>query len=180
MAFRKSTSYAVDGKSPPAPLFTVGCHRRAQSRQAGPGRRACWRSTKSIRPAGATCWCIASENRSRLSPQPAPTSARRRLSPDGRWIAYVSDASGRDEVYVTPLDRSVEALQMTSGGATEPVWTREGLFYRAGRPDGAARARDRRPGDEPRVMFEGHFERDPGCESRGLRRRSARHDSSSC
>ncbi|HKY19957.1 MAG TPA: hypothetical protein VJM31_01955 [Vicinamibacterales bacterium] len=92
----------------------------------------------------------------------AATGANERspaLSPDGKWIAYVSDASGRDEVFVAPLDKSLEPLQMTSSGAVEPVWTREGLFFReADRMmlvtlDSGAK----------REVFEGHFERDPGA-----------------
>lgn len=54
------------------------------------------------------------------------------FSPDGKWLAYISDESGRDEVYVRPYpDRSVRYL-ISSGGGTEPVWSRDGreLFYR--------------------------------------------------
>jgi eukaryotic-like serine/threonine-protein kinase len=95
----------------------------------------------------------------------AATNANERspvVSPDGRWIAYVSDVSGRDEIYVKSLDGAAEASQLTTAGAVEPVWTREGLFYREGdrmllaaSPSGAA--------GERREVFEGHFERDPGA-----------------
>ena len=54
------------------------------------------------------------------------------LSPDGRWMAYVSDESGRDEVYVQPFPGPGGKWQISSGGGTEPVWSRNGkqLFYR--------------------------------------------------
>jgi serine/threonine-protein kinase len=84
------------------------------------------------------------------------------LSPDGRWIAFVSDASGRDEVYVKPLDGSMEAVQLTSRGAVEPVWTREGLFYRDGDTMMLADLRSGLPGTL-RSVFEGYFVRDPGA-----------------
>jgi Tol biopolymer transport system component len=56
------------------------------------------------------------------------------LSPDGRWLAYVSDESGRQEVYVVPFP-SVDAKWPVSGnGGTEPLWAHSGreLFYKNG------------------------------------------------
>ncbi len=57
------------------------------------------------------------------------------LSPDGRWLAYVSNEGGRDEVYVRPFPEvdSGRWLVSTDGGA-EPVWAHSGreLFYRNG------------------------------------------------
>ncbi|MBA3889507.1 MAG: protein kinase [Gemmatimonadaceae bacterium] len=52
-------------------------------------------------------------------------------SPDGRWIAYVSDESGRPEVYLRNRDGSTRAT-VSAGGGTEPVWSRSGgeIFYR--------------------------------------------------
>jgi len=55
------------------------------------------------------------------------------LSPDGRWIAYTSDESGHDEVYVRPFpDVSAGRWQVSRGGGIEPLWARSGreLFYR--------------------------------------------------
>ena len=95
----------------------------------------------------------------------AATNANERspvLSPDGKWIAYVSDASGRDEVYIKALDGSTEPLQLTSGGAVEPVWTREGLFYREGDRMMLSAIQSGAPG-AIREIFEGQFERDPGA-----------------
>jgi len=56
------------------------------------------------------------------------------LSPDGRWVAYVSDESGRAEVYVRPLAGQGEKLQVSADGGGEPVWAPGGeeLFYRSG------------------------------------------------
>ena len=74
------------------------------------------------------------------------------LSPDGQSIAWVSDASGRDEVYRKKLDGQTEAQAVTTGGGAEPVWSREGLVYREG--DRVVR--------EGATVFEGRFEKDPG------------------
>ena len=55
------------------------------------------------------------------------------LSPDGHWLAYVSDQSATRQVYVRPFSHDGEAVQVSQEGGTEPVWSRDGkeLFYRA-------------------------------------------------
>lgn len=54
------------------------------------------------------------------------------LSGDGRWLAYVSDVSGRDEVYIRPLSGPGTPVPVSREGGTEPVWSRRGneLFFR--------------------------------------------------
>ncbi len=54
-------------------------------------------------------------------------------SPDGRWLAFASDQSGRDEVYVQSLRGGGDQLQVSQEGGTEPVWGPDGreLFYRS-------------------------------------------------
>jgi Tol biopolymer transport system component len=54
-----------------------------------------------------------------------------RLSPDGRFVAYVSDESGRREVYVRPFPSSEGRWQVSVNGGTQPRWRRDGaeLFY---------------------------------------------------
>ncbi len=56
-----------------------------------------------------------------------------RLSPDGRWLAYVSDESGRPEVYARAFPALDNKVQLSVGGGTEPVWHPAGgeLVYRA-------------------------------------------------
>jgi serine/threonine protein kinase len=54
-----------------------------------------------------------------------------RFSPDGRWVAYVSDESGRAEVYVQSFPATGGKWQISSGGGDQPLWRRDGkeLFY---------------------------------------------------
>jgi len=55
------------------------------------------------------------------------------LSPDGRWLAYVSTESGSSQVYVRPFpDTQARRWQVSVDGGTEPVWARDGteLFFR--------------------------------------------------
>ena len=45
------------------------------------------------------------------------------VSPDGRWLAYVSDESGRDQVYVRPFRRTGGRVQVSVAGGRAPVWS---------------------------------------------------------
>jgi hypothetical protein len=57
------------------------------------------------------------------------------LSPDGRWLAYTSNESGRYEVYVRPFPNADAAKwQVSTNGGTEALWARSGreLFFKDG------------------------------------------------
>ena len=53
------------------------------------------------------------------------------LSPDGKWLAYVSEESGRSEIYVVPFLHSSGKWLVSTGGGTRPRWRGDGkeLFY---------------------------------------------------
>ncbi len=55
------------------------------------------------------------------------------FSPDGRWIAYESDESGRVEVYVQDFPSTHQKVPISTGGGTNPAWSKNGgeLFYLA-------------------------------------------------
>jgi serine/threonine protein kinase/dipeptidyl aminopeptidase/acylaminoacyl peptidase len=92
-----------------------------------------------------------------------------RFSPDGRWIAYVSNESGKEEVYVVPFPGPGGKWQISTGGGRAPVWTRGGreIVYQA-------------PGDEilavevrteptfqagiPRTLFQTNLRPPPGAQ----------------
>jgi serine/threonine-protein kinase len=54
------------------------------------------------------------------------------ISPDDRWLAYVSNETGRDQVYVRRFPEGGGSAPISAGGGTEPRWSRDGreLFYR--------------------------------------------------
>jgi eukaryotic-like serine/threonine-protein kinase len=54
-----------------------------------------------------------------------------KLSPDGRFLAYVSDESGRLEVWVSPFPQGGRKWQVSRSGGTQPRWSKDGkkLFY---------------------------------------------------
>ena len=57
------------------------------------------------------------------------------LSPDGRWLAYATNESGRYEIYVRPYPGPGAAVQASQEGGTEPAWSADGhrLYFRDGR-----------------------------------------------
>ena len=57
------------------------------------------------------------------------TSAR--FSPDGRWVAYVSNESGNYEIYVQSFPRPAQAIRISSEGGMDPRWRQDGreLFF---------------------------------------------------
>jgi Tol biopolymer transport system component len=84
-----------------------------------------------------------------------------RFSPDGRWVAYFSDESGRPEIVLQSYPGPGQHVTVSRGGGTNPVWSKDGreLFYRWQsrlysveiRTDGELRV------GAPRVLFEGRF-----------------------
>lgn len=67
-----------------------------------------------------------------IANNPAVIEDMPRPSPDGRWVAFVTNESGRDEVVVQPFPGPGGRVQVSADGGTEPVWSRDGrrLFYR--------------------------------------------------
>ena len=57
------------------------------------------------------------------------------VSPDGHWLAYVSNESGHNEVYVRAFPKPGWPIQISSGGGREPRWSKDGreVFYRSER-----------------------------------------------
>jgi serine/threonine-protein kinase len=71
------------------------------------------------------------------------------LSPDGRWLAYESDETGRNEVYVRPFPEvGAGKWQVSTGGGVMPVWAHSGqeLFYID--PDSQMVAAQLQPGED--------------------------------
>jgi len=90
-----------------------------------------------------------------------------RVSPDGRWIAYTSNESGRNEVYVQPFPGPGGRSQVSTEGGSEPVWSRAGgeMFYRNGDKMMAVDVNSRGASfvaAKPRLLFEGQYFAFPG------------------
>src|SRR5215471_17535225 len=109
-------------------------------------------------------WRLSLEGTPTASPflQSSFNERNSRLSPDGKWLAYVSDESGRDEVYVQAFPQGGSKLQVTSSGGDQPVWSRDGnkLLIRAA---GSIQEVAFRPGSPASIgamtsLFKDHFE----------------------
>ena len=86
-----------------------------------------------------------------------------KFSPDGRWIAYSSNESGRNEIYAQAYPGPGPKLQISIGGGTDPVWAGNGkeMFYRNGDNMMAVEVRlqpSLAPG-KPRVLWTGPYAR---------------------
>jgi serine/threonine-protein kinase len=92
-----------------------------------------------------------------------------RFSPDGRWVAYISNESSRNEIYVQPYPGPGGKWQISTDGGTEPVWNPNGreLFFRNSdkmwavdittQPSFAA--------GKPRLLFQGPYLPSPATSS---------------
>ncbi|MCH7826066.1 MAG: protein kinase [Acidobacteria bacterium] len=79
------------------------------------------------------------------------------FSPDGSLLAYVSDEAGRYGVYVQPYPGPGRKLQISTGGGSQPVWSRDGktLYYRSGDRMMAVRVdAETVSAEPPRELFE--------------------------
>ncbi len=73
------------------------------------------------------------------------------LSPDGRWLAYTSNETGRSDVYLGSFPDAGAKVVVSDSGGAEPVWRRDGrvLYYR--RPNGDIVAASVEGGSSPRI-----------------------------
>jgi hypothetical protein len=90
------------------------------------------------------------------------TESNPAVSPDGGWLAYRSDESGRNEVYVQRFPEMGGRVQISTAGGTSPLWSSDGteLYYRQGAAmmavgvDGTGDAFSAGP---PERLFEGRY-----------------------
>jgi serine/threonine-protein kinase len=83
-----------------------------------------------------------------------------RFSPDGHWVVYASDESGRNEIYVQPFPGPGGKYQISTDGGTEAIWRANGeIFYRNGdRMMGAEiKTQPNLTVGRPRLLFEGRY-----------------------
>jgi Tol biopolymer transport system component len=81
---------------------------------------------------GADLWFVTLPEQSSSQFLKAPSTLKNgRFSPDGRWVAYASNESGRWEIYVTSFPEAHGKWQVSNGGGDQPKWRGDGkeIFY---------------------------------------------------
>ena len=120
-----------DGSAEPEPLF-AGDHQGGVSSFSPKGDLLAFQTRAP--DTGLDLWVRSLKG----TPQPFLrtrfTEVGSKFSPDGRWIAYVSDESGQYEVYVRPYPPGPGKWQVSTHGGEHVIWSRDGkeLFYRNG------------------------------------------------
>ena len=98
------------------------------------GRYVLYRTGGIGSPTGADLWVLplTGDRTPRVLLQTPFTEVDARFSPDGRWVSYVSNESGRNEIYVMSFSGGGK-WQISTGGGDQPRWRRDGreLFYLA-------------------------------------------------
>jgi serine/threonine-protein kinase len=124
----------VDGGAPPESMPTIPGAEPWEVLFTGEGRSVVVRTVGG--PGNRDIWLVALD--SARPPVPLLRSPANEvapaLSPDGRWLAYVSNESGRAEVYARSFPDIGERVTVSLDGGTEPMWSPRGgeLFYRSG------------------------------------------------
>ena len=106
---------------------------------------------------------LQGERRAELVLHESFSESNGEISPDGRWLAYQSDESGRNEIYVRPFPNLNNGRwQVSTDGGTRPLWGRNGreLFYYV--PPGTLMAAPIQPGSTftagtPQQLFKGTY-----------------------
>ncbi len=127
----------VDGQGEAEPVFPSGQF-AAQVTQASSwtrdGRTAIFDARSSR--TGLDLWVVGLDGDRTPKPlmQTSFNEMQPAVSPDGRWLAYVSNETGRSEVYVQPFPGPGSKTRISTDGGLRPVWARSGLelFYRNG------------------------------------------------
>jgi eukaryotic-like serine/threonine-protein kinase len=87
------------------------------------------------------------------------------FSPDGRWLAYASDETGRYEIYVSAFPGPGGKFQISTEGGTEPAWNRNGreLFFRSGDKMMAVDVATQGTfsAGKPKMLFQGLYQPNP-------------------
>jgi Tol biopolymer transport system component len=112
---------------------------------------------------GSDIWELSDSGDMRAVVATRATEHSGEASPDGRWLAYVSDVGGREDVYVAPISGQGSPWKVSTGGGYDPRWRPDGgeLFFIA--PGGRLQAVETTLGSTftagaAQTLFSAHFD----------------------
>jgi dipeptidyl aminopeptidase/acylaminoacyl peptidase len=132
----------IDGSGPAERLTTSPLLQQMAEAVTGDGRFLVYSEIESgtaeaserSRDTRSDLWVLPLTPRGQPRPlvQTKANEGKASISPDGRWLAYTSDETGRSEVWVRPFPDGTVATQASPDGGTEPLWAPDGrtLYYR--------------------------------------------------
>ncbi len=106
---------------------------------------------------GSNLWIIDPRGQARPLVQTRYDESHGAFSTDGKWVAYESSISGRDEIYVIHSTGEGQPIQISFGGGNAPKWGPLGtsLYYRVGRGIVRIAIADGSPKGDPERVFKG-------------------------
>ena len=131
MAFRMEQMPA-DRSHPPEPLPGEGRSQNAES-WSPDGRAVAYTALTSESGSHIMVASLGDRQSRRFADINAPAGSPK-FSPDGKWLAYCSNESGKPQVYVQAFPGPGAKIQVSNDGGTDPVWKRSGgeLYFRDG------------------------------------------------
>ncbi len=104
---------------------------RAPEGMTSNGKQLAFITRTGNRDYGISMLDISSQKVTVLVDQPNSEQHSSRIAPDGRWIAYSSNETGRQEVWVEPLPQTGQRHRVTQNGGRHPLWSPDGsaLFF---------------------------------------------------
>jgi len=132
---------ASDGSGPPVKLMGEGLNPVPTSVSADGKLVMGVRSSTNLgQPSGSEIWVLPLDGAKAAEATPQPfldtrfTRGNLQFSPDGKWVAYESNETGRNEIYVVPYPGPGGKSQVSTDGGAQPRWNRNGreLFFRSG------------------------------------------------
>ncbi len=124
---------SADGMRPAQPLIQDNSLEDAPNSWSSDGRYIAFTRADMRGGTGSHIWMLPlfGDRKPFAFLQSESNESEASFSPNGKWLAYVSDESGRDEVYVVPFPRRSGRWQVSTEGGAHPRWRRDGkeLFY---------------------------------------------------
>ena len=123
----------ADRSRPPEQVAATGASQSAES-YSPDGRAMAYTTAGLGAPPKVTVVSLQGDGTPRPLDDSKYAQGSPKFSPDGRWLGYCSNESGKAQVYVQAFPGPGPKIQVSNDGGTDPVWKRSGgeLFYRNG------------------------------------------------